>query len=161
MPGRDQLDPVEMRQDGRRFVTRTDAQRRCAVGLREIPLRDDARIEVGAQTRSPRNSQMRPLAGIPRIAVAPRRLIRAAESGQLRAPTRPEAGTMRAITWPRLVTATSCPRDTRSSTAARLCCTSRTDAVVIMLVGRYVLHARVPSSQRGVGISRTAAGDAT
>ena len=129
VPRRRQLDAVEMRQDAGGLVARPQPKRRSTIGLRQIPLRDDARVEIGRQSRSPRSSRMMRLGAVPPPADRPRRFMRAAESGHATDPCFARAGTMRATTRPRLVTAISWPRATMASTAAKSCCTSRTDAV--------------------------------
>ena len=121
MPSGGELDAMQMGQQSGRAKPCAKAQRGAAIGLREIPLRDDPGVEVNAQSRSSRISRMMRLGGVPADALAPRRRIRAAESGQVIAAFPLSAGTMWATTVPRFVTAISWPFRTDSSTAAKLC----------------------------------------
>src|SRR5713226_2983926 len=112
-----------MGQLGWRPKARAKSQGGGAVGLREVPLRDDSGIEVDAQSRSSRISRMMRLGGVPAEARGPRRFMRAAESGQVIRPFVARGGTMWATTWPRFVMAISLPLRTSSRIAARLCWT--------------------------------------
>jgi len=107
MPGGGELDAMQMREHHRRKEPRANAQSRPAVGLRQVPLRDDAGVEVGAQNRSSRISRMIRLAGLPVAARGPKRFMRTAESGQGIVPFALRAGTIRATTVPRFVIAIS------------------------------------------------------
>ena len=107
MPGGRKLDAMQMREHRRRSEPSANAQRRRAVRLRQVPLGDDAGVEVSAQNRSSRISRMIRLAGVPVAARGPRRFMRAAESGQVIVPFALRAGTRRATTVPRFVIAIS------------------------------------------------------